>query len=160
MLSAAGLKGRAGNNEITLAIQKTAGLKRRAGHEERAKLIDIKCRFQEIRFVATSHVNPPPHGAGVVGIEWPTTGRTWPCRWQHCHLVPLPPRPTTTSHANEVAEELRAALRQGLEAMEPELPGGTLRKALFLLAAGGLTACPFPEETDAAVPESTSVPGV
>jgi hypothetical protein len=44
---------------------------------------------------------------------------------------------------NEVAEDLRAALRQGLETMEPDLPGGTLRKALFLLAAGGLTACPF-----------------
>ena len=30
--------------------------------------------------------------------------------------------------------------------MEPDLLGGTLRKALFLLAAGGLKACPFPEE--------------
>ena len=47
---------------------------------------------------------------------------------------------------NEVAEELRAALRQGLEGMEPDLPGRTLRKALFLLAVGGLTNCPFPEE--------------
>ena len=45
-----------------------------------------------------------------------------------------------------MAKELRAALRPGLEAMEPDLPGGTLRKALFFLAAEGLTSCPFPED--------------
>ena len=47
---------------------------------------------------------------------------------------------------DDIATRLRETLREGLREMEPRLPGGTLRKAMCLMAQGGLEESPFPEE--------------
>ena len=46
---------------------------------------------------------------------------------------------------DDVASELRHALREGLIGMEASLPGKGLRAAMLAMAAGDLTENPFPE---------------